>query len=756
MADPTGLGTTGTTGTQSPIRPSPMQSDMSKFGVSLYQNQGRVFAHEQGGWGQGGGVSEILNPGGLSQHGIDIAKLPTYRNMDELHAAGLNQANTGKANVNDLSQIIGKYQGNVGSGMWDAKGQNNYNTPGNPSTTFDPAAAKSQGDPNYAWGGKFNVPSGGVDPNAQNVRPPQPLNANPTQQTPQPPQPQQPFRPRGANEDMGAYLQAKQSAGGSGSNIDFGAGAGKPPPVRPPEQVMAAADIGSDANKTGSTPTSATGGYQQQIQDVQKLGSPSQAEQDLQKKIDAIDASARQGTVNAMGEPIPYSVKYGTAKNIEAQSQANTQNLTQQLGTLQKNRMAQLDAAKAALGIYAPKEIPMGGTLTQYNPQTGKYDTIGEGQSYNSKLASSSVFNLSHSYPDAGILPTDDLATAEYKAAQSQSFANKQTATGAIANPLTGEINYYDKKGPTSAASQGYTPSPTKQGVAPSSGTNFTLGSDGRTVLANGRPVGLDEFRQLTNQTGSKTDFSMVKGGVAQQKTAGRIFSNPTPSASSSSSNKTGLDSINFNPNNSKDAQALTMFQSGDTKPSRFPGLNGDIQARARQIAQALGLGSNYNLSSGKAVQEAIAQQTKYGANLQSAVTTVDKNLGLLTGLMGKVNTSDSPFINDLNKGVNNRVITNDDRVAFTTALQTVRSEYGRILARGGVPDDRTANDAAKLLPDNISGKALQRAINVLKSEGKNVVSGNQSTIDFLKGMGATQSNSGITGTNGQSIDLKF
>src|SRR5258708_18615876 len=162
----------------------------------------------------------------------------------------------------------------------------------------------------------------------------------------------------------------------------------------------------------------------------------------------------------------------------------------------------------------------------------------------------------------------------------------------------------------------------------------------------------------------------MVKGGVAQEKTAGRIYSNPTPSASSSSSNKTGLDSINFNPNNSKDAQALTMFQSGDTKPSRFPGLNGDIQARARQIAQALGLGSNYNLSSGKAVQEAIAQQTKYGANFQSAVTTVDKNLGLLPVLMGKLNTSDSPFMNQLIHILLSLLLTNDDRVAFTTALQ--------------------------------------------------------------------------------------
>src|SRR5258708_16854134 len=114
--------------------------------------------------------------------------------------------------------------------MWDAKGQNNYNTPGNPSTTFDHAAAKSQGDPNYAWGGKFNVPSGGVDPNAQNVRPPQPLNANPTQQTPQPPQPQQPFRPRGANEDIGAYLQTKPSTGHSCNNIDLRPGACKPPP----------------------------------------------------------------------------------------------------------------------------------------------------------------------------------------------------------------------------------------------------------------------------------------------------------------------------------------------------------------------------------------------------------------------------------------------------------------------------------------------------------------------------------------------
>src|SRR5258708_31781539 len=130
--------------------------------------------------------------------------------MDDLNETGLNQANTGKANVNDLSQIIGKYQGNVVSGMCDAKGQNNYNTPGNPSTTFDPAAAKSQGDPNYAWGGKVNVPSGGVHPQAQKSQPPQPLNPNPTQQTPQPPQPQHPLPARGTNVHMGAVLLLHQ------------------------------------------------------------------------------------------------------------------------------------------------------------------------------------------------------------------------------------------------------------------------------------------------------------------------------------------------------------------------------------------------------------------------------------------------------------------------------------------------------------------------------------------------------------------
>lgn len=68
-------------------------------------------------------------------------------------------------------------------------------------------------------------------------------------------------------------------------------------------------------------------------------------------------------------------------------------------------------------------------------------------QNPQAKQSLDTVFNLLQTYPDAGILPTDNISTASAKAANSSSFQAKNTSLRAIADPINGGISYYDTKG---------------------------------------------------------------------------------------------------------------------------------------------------------------------------------------------------------------------------------------------------------------------------------------------------------------------
>lgn len=159
-------------------------------------------------------------------------------------------------------------------------------------------------------------------------------------------------------------------------------------------------------------------------------------------------------------------------------------------------------------------------------------------------------------------------------------------------------------------------------------------------------------------------------------------------------------------------------------------GLGSNAQAQAKRNAiqnRAAELDSNGSIASNKAMLTALtstlAENTKYQSTMTRSINTVDQNLNLLEDAASKVNSYNSPLINEWNNLAKTKVIGDGDVNSYQSAIQTVRSEYSTILARGQGQTDSTRAEAAKLIPDNITKTQLQQVLNVLRSEGANVKS---------------------------------
>lgn len=193
-------------------------------------------------------------------------------------------------------------------------------------------------------------------------------------------------------------------------------------------------------------------------------------------------------------------------------------------------------------------------------------------------------------------------------------------------------------------------------------------------------------------------------------------------------------------PNLSSDAidLAAQQYLLTGTMPALGMGSSPGVQAtRSAILNRAAELGAGTIPGLNKAVLSTLTgslkTQQSYLDVMQRSINTVDSNLQLLMGAADKVNKSDSPLVNEWNNLAKQKVIGSGDLNAYQTALQTVRSEYSTILSRGQGQTDATRAEAAKLIPDNITKAQLQQVVNVLKTEGQNVVKSAQTQVDSIQ-----------------------
>lgn len=107
------------------------------------------------------------------------------------------------------------------------------------------------------------------------------------------------------------------------------------------------ANTSMNTGATGTTGTAGTAGapgtgsYTADQQAILNLLKPSQEEQDVQAKIDALLSQTAAGKANAATQAIPMNFITGQQAQIEARSLANTDPLTRQLARLQAARTAE-------------------------------------------------------------------------------------------------------------------------------------------------------------------------------------------------------------------------------------------------------------------------------------------------------------------------------------------------------------------------------------------------------------------------------
>ena len=172
-----------------------------------------------------------------------------------------------------------------------------------------------------------------------------------------------------------------------------------------------------------------------------------------------------------------------------------------------------------------------------------------------------------------------------------------------------------------------------------------------------------------------------------------------------------------------------------------------------QMIQQALGGSPSYqrgtfgvagaNSYIGGAQLGAAGTLTGQVAQIQTLGGAADANFNLMLDIMnrGGINDLNQPILNQLQQGLTRGLTSNEDVVAFRSALQTVRSQYASILG-GGTPTDATQAMAAEKIPDTVSLAALQEVERTMKTMVSNTVASYNQQIGSYSQQGGFGGNS--------------
>lgn len=168
--------------------------------------------------------------------------------------------------------------------------------------------------------------------------------------------------------------------------------------------------------------------YQQNVQGLATASQYSpdyitalQAQQNAQLQGQQIQSNFYTGNPN-LGDTVDYATGE-TAKALQQNTLQQTA-ATNALNVQTLLRQGNIAAATALVQATAPTSVAPGASLV--SPYDGSQTYSGLG-GYQAVQGIQTVNSLAQNYPDAGILPTDDLPTAESKAAASQKYASEQT-----------------------------------------------------------------------------------------------------------------------------------------------------------------------------------------------------------------------------------------------------------------------------------------------------------------------------------------
>lgn len=197
----------------------------------------------------------------------------------------------------------------------------------------------------------------------------------------------------------------------------------------------------------------------------------------------------------------------------------------------------------------------------------------------------------------------------------------------------------------------------------------------------------------------------------------------------------------------SLDDAGLTMLAKGYLTSGTLPSLGygkSAVTMRTAVINKAVALSggnTNVNPAVNKAMYDAnkatLQQQQKNYTVADTAYRIFDKNGDLTLSLAQGLNKTNSPIANQLTNNVINQTTGKGQLDSFRAVLTSLQSEYATLInVKGGGGGQVTEGDKAKAeaaIPMNVSPQRLQEILTNLKTEGSNVLSERQQTLDQLQ-----------------------
>jgi hypothetical protein len=257
--------------------------------------------------------------------------------------------------------------------------------------------------------------------------------------------------------------------------------------------------------------------------------------------------------------------------------------------------------------------------------------------------------------------------------------------------------------------------------------------------------VGLDPKKDFQTQLKDPATLQTVTQNIAKLEGFSSASSNKVPGTTGSSTIDTSTAGYTTTPvknagglTQSAIDQAALQYALTGQMPAIGMGSTGLAAQKKNAIQNRAGeIGADSNIAANKskltALSDSLNTQTSYLSNMTRSINTVDDNLKLLQDAANKVNSNNSPLINEWGNLAKSKVIGSGDLASYRAAIQTVRSEYSQILARGGTVTDSVRGEAAQLIPDNITKDQLNRVLDTLKAEGENVRTNAQKQVDDLQ-----------------------
>ncbi len=250
---------------------------------------------------------------------------------------------------------------------------------------------------------------------------------------------------------------------------------------------------------------------------------------------------------------------------------------------------------------------------------------------------------------------------------------------------------------------------------------------------------------QLTTLAGLNTKQPLPFGASTYSPGSGVIgsggpFGTQPGGAAGGSSSTNPVAGSPFDPNNAIDQMVQTYMNTG-SMPSNIasmPQYAAAITTRANDLSMQQ-TGQPFNAASRSADLSTDTTslnnlQTQYDQSNSSLLTIQQNGKLLLDGLTSAgLNASSLPVANAIQQAIAKNVIDPGQQAAFTNSLNTLQSEYAKMLMGTGVPTDQATSRAQAALPANLSAAQLATVLDRIVGEGQNSIGSLKTQIGAIQ-----------------------